>query len=262
VGDRPQVEAGLYEFLSTRFHAHEPMYFVYGGPDPDTKFQISLKYQLFSASAPIARTAPFAADLYLAYSQTSFWDIDGTSSPFVDTSYRPELMYQIGPKAAQWLPGMSRFDLQAGLKHESNGKAGVDSRTINTAYVSPILTFGNDGRQADIDRNQFFISLAPRVWMYLTDMEDNPDIYHYRGYGDIKLVAGWRGGFQAALVGSVGNDWDKGALQVDLTYPLQKLAIRDLGMYLDAQFFTGFGENLLGYNESRTAFRMGLSLVR
>jgi outer membrane phospholipase A len=144
------------------------------------------------------------------------------------------------------------------LKHESNGKAGADSRSLNIAYISPIFTFGDDGRQyrAD-DPNEFFVAIAPRVWMYLTDMNDNPDLYHYRGYGDIRLVAGWRGGFQAAFIGRMGNDWDKGALEVDLTYPLQKLAIRDLGMYLHAQLFTGYGESLLDYNESDTTFRMG-----
>jgi outer membrane phospholipase A len=71
-----------------------------------------------------------------------------------------------------------------------------------------------------------------------------------------------RGGFQAAFTGRVGNNFDKGSLQIDLTYPLQKLAVRDLGMYLHGQFFTGFGESLLEYDQSTTTFRLGLSLVR
>jgi outer membrane phospholipase A len=172
-------------------------------------------------------------------------------------------MYQLDPKRAAWLPGMTRFDLQAGLKHESNGQSGADSRSLNTAYISPIFTFGDDGMGAnDGGRDEFFVAVAPRVWMYLTDMPDNPDIYHYRGYGDVRLVAGWRGGFQTAVSGGFGNDWDKGWLQVDFSYPLQRFAIRDLGMYLYAQFFTGYGESLLDYNESSTTFRMGLSLVR
>ena len=263
VSDRPQVEAGLTEFLTTRFHAHEPIYFVAGPVDPNSKFQISLKYELFGEGGQVSQVAPWAPDLYVAYSQTSFWDIGGDSSPFFDSSYRPEFLYQSKPARAHWLPGMTRFDLQAGVKHESNGKAGADSRSLNTAYISPIFTFGNDGLPADIDNpNAFFIGIAPRVWMYLTPMPDNPDIYEYEGYGDIRLVVGWRGGFQAAFAVGVGNDWDKGSLQIDLTYPLQKLAIRDLGMYLDAQFFTGYGESLLDYDESTTAFRLGVSLVR
>ena len=79
---------------------------------------------------------------------------------------------------------------------------------------------------------------------------------------DLRVVAGWRGGFQAAFLARLGNDFDKGSLQVDLSYPLQRLAIRDLGMYLHGQFFTGYGESLLEYDESTTSFRLGLSLVR
>ena len=256
----PRIEAGLAEFLSTRFRAHEPIYFLSGPLEPNSKFQISLKYQLFGDGGDIARLVPPAPNFYVAYSQTSFWDIGGDSSPFFDSSYRPEFLYQLGPRKAHWLPGMTRFDLQAGLKHESNGKAGADSRSLNTAYICPIFTFGDDGESAN--PHDFFVALAPRLWMYLTEMSDNPDIYHYRGYGDIRLVTGWRGGLQAAFIGRMGNDWDKGSLEVDLSYPLQKLAIRDLGMYLHAQLFTGYGESLLGYNENDTTLRVGVSLVR
>jgi phospholipase A1 len=273
--DPPRVEAGLTEFLSTRFHAHEPIYFLAGPLNPNSKFQVSLKYQLFSDTGNVADAAPWASDLFVAYSQTSFWDIGGDSSPFFDSSYRPELLYQLGPRDARdvgWLPGVTRFDLQAGLRHESNGRDGPESRSLNIAYVSPIFTFGDDGvDNVRRDANDagggggggdFFVAVAPRLWMYLTDNSDNPDIYRYRGYGDLRLVAGWRGGFQAALTARLGNDFDKGALQVDLTYPLQKLAIRDLGMYLHGQFFTGYGESLIEYDESTTSFRLGLSLVR
>jgi outer membrane phospholipase A len=271
LNEESKVEAGLTEFLSTRFRPHEPMYFISGPTDPNTKFQFSLKYQIFSDHGQIDELAPWASNLYVAYSQTSFWDIGGESSPFFDSSYRPEFLFQLGPRRASWFDeiGMTRFDVQAGLKHESNGKDGLDSRSMNTVYISPILTFGDPGhdrlreqagRSAD---DTFFVAVAPRVWAYVLDIDDtNQDIYHYRGYGDLRLVAGWRGGFQAAFIGRLGNDWDKGSLQVDLTYPLQKLAVRDLGMYLHAQLFTGYGESLLEYNESDTTFRMGLSLVR
>ena len=269
--DPPRVEAGLAEFLSTRFHAHEPIYFLAGPLNPNSKFQVSLKYQLFAEGGDIDRAAPWASDFFVAYSQTSFWDIGGDSSPFFDSSYRPEFLYQLGPREVRdvdWLPGVTRFDLQAGLRHESNGRDGPESRSMNIAYVGPIVTFGNDGvadgpTDAPGGRpHDFFLAVAPRLWMYLTDNDDNPDIYQYRGYGDLRLIAGWRGGFQAAFTVRMGNDFDKGALQVDLTYPLQRLAIRDLGMYLHGQFFTGYGESLIEYDQSTTSFRLGVSLVR
>ena len=255
--DRPKTESGLVEYLATRFSAHEPIYFLGGAVTPSVKFQISLKYQLLSPEGSIAQALPWASNFYLAYSQTSFWDIGGESNPFFDSSYRPAALYEQTWLGVHWLPAMSRFDVQAGLQHESNGKGGGDSRTINIAYVRPVFTFGDSG-----SGRGFFVAVAPRVWAYVFSLRDNPDIADYRGYGDLTLITGWRGSLQLAAMGRMGNDWDKGALQLDLTYPLRQITAKNLDLYLDAQFFTGYGESLLEYNESTTTFRIGVSLVR
>ena len=257
--DRATVEAGLAEFFATRFSAYEPIYFLAGPAEPEAKFQISLKYQVFNPSGSLGGANPWLSDFYLAYSQTSFWDLGkNNSSPFFDSSYRPEVLYQVESTTASWL-GQSRFDFQAGVQHESNGKSGLDSRSLNIAYIRPILTWGDDGTRGS--RN-FFIAVAPRLWMYTTDLDDNPDIYQYRGYGDLKVIAGWRGGLQLAAMARVGNDFDRGALQLDLTYPLRALSSKNVDLYLDAQFFTGYGESLLEYDKRESAFRIGVALVR
>ena len=66
------------------------------------------------------------------------------SAPFLDTSYKPELLYSwqrvIGGQTTNWL----ELDLQGGLKHESNGKDGANSRSLNIAYLRPTLTLGRD----------------------------------------------------------------------------------------------------------------------
>ena len=97
---------------------------------------------------------------------------------------------------------------------------------------------------------------------YLSNLDDNPDIADYRGYGDLRIVTGWRGGFQLAAVGRMGNDWDKGALELDLSYPLRNITGGNLDLYLYGQFFTGYGESLLRYDDSDTTFRLGVALVR
>ena len=62
--------------------------------------------------------------------------------------------------------------LRAGYEHESNGKDGVNSRSINTLFVQPVWRAGfSDGRT--------FI-FAPKVYGYL-EKSDNPDIQNYRG---------------------------------------------------------------------------------
>lgn len=44
----------------------------------------------------------------------------------------------------RWGKGF-RLDLQAGVFHESNGKGGADSRSLNTAYVQPTFVVGKEG---------------------------------------------------------------------------------------------------------------------
>jgi phospholipase A1 len=254
----PKTEGGLVEFLATRFSANEPIYFLWGPERPSIKFQISLKYQPFGPDGELAKVAPWISNFYLGYSQTSFWDVAGNSSPFFDTSYRPQVMYQWTDADAPWLPGMSRFDVQAGLQHESNGRGGAESRSLNIVYVRPVITFDPGTR----DSRDFFVAVAPRLWCYVFGLSDNPDIADYRGYGDLQLITGWRGGFQAAMIGRIGDDWDKGSFELDLSYPLRNITRRTLDMYLYAQFFTGYGESLLGYNDSDTSWRIGLALVR
>jgi len=39
---------------------------------------------------------------------------------------------------------------------------------------------------------------------------------NYRGYFDLKLIFGQADGLQAAFTGRVGDDWDKGSVQMDL----------------------------------------------
>ena len=257
--DRATVEAGLAEFFATRFSAHEPIYFLAGPSEPEAKFQISLKYQLFNPEGTLVRQHPWLSDLYLAYSQTSFWDLgESNSSPFFDSSYRPEALYQVESPGATWL-GQSRFDFQAGVRHESNGRSGLESRSLNIAYLRPIFTWGDDGTHGSRD---FFIAVAPRLWAYAGDLDDNEDIYQYRGYGDLKVIVGWRGGLQLSAMARIGNDFDRGALQLDLTYPLRALSSKNVDLYLDAQLFTGYGESLLEYDQSETNFRIGVALVR
>ncbi|HEX8522188.1 MAG TPA: phospholipase A [Tepidisphaeraceae bacterium] len=253
----PVVEAGLVETFAARFSPHEPIYFLWGPDDPQIKFQFSLKYQIFSAKGSWAEAAPLISGFHLAYSQTSFWDINSDSSPFFDTSYRPELLYLWERPNTHWLPNQSRFDLQLGLQHESNGRSGGTSRSYNIAYVRPVFTFGDTGKSGNI-----FLTIAPRIWAYVGSVEDNPDMAEYRGHGDLRIIVGQRDGLQLAAIARVGDDWDRGSIELDASYPLHKFTKGNLDLYLFAQYFNGYSESLLEYNQSTSAFRVGIALVR
>ena len=156
-----------------------------------------------------------------------------------------------------------QLGLQAGLQHESNGQDGLDSRSVNYVYVRPSFTFGATAGDEDQAAWAGCSSpSAPRLHAYVGHDEDNPDIEEFRGYGDLQLIVGQRRGLQLAAIGRIGSDWDKGSLQLDLTYPLRPLLQDNVDIFLHGQFFTGYGESLLLYDESDTTFRMGVSLIR
>lgn len=257
---QPNVEGGLVEFLADRFSPHEPIYFLWGPDDPQVKFQVSLKYQVFTPDGNLADALPWVSNFYIAYTQQSLWNIREPSGPFFDTSYRPELIWLYEQPDAHWLPGLSRFDLHLGLQHESNGRSGASSRSVNIAYVRPVFTFGDGGGSRGADK--FFMTVAPRVWGYLYRLDENPDIDEFRGYGDVRLIVGWRDGLQLSANYRPGADWDTPALELNLSHPLRKFTGGSVDMYVYAQYFTGYGESLIGYDERGDSFRIGLALVR
>jgi outer membrane phospholipase A len=201
------------------------------------------------------------------------------SSPFLDTSYKPEIFYLWQRvdrgRWADWV----RLDLQGGLQHESNGNPEVNSRlldlgnrvsyytlddsgnqqfktsrSMNMVYLRPTVTFGKaDGLQ---------LALSPRVWEYVGDLDDNPDLPFYRGYADLRVTVGWAKGLQLTTTGRLGNEGNRGSLQFDLSYPLMRLFSGSLSVYLYAQYFTGYGESLLLYDRRSDALRFGFALYR
>jgi outer membrane phospholipase A len=240
-------------FFKEHISGYEPFYFIAGTKSPNAKFQISFMYQLLYNEGPLAAEAPALKGFNLAYTQTSLWDWNAPSAPFFDTSYKPEFLYAWERVAGGQPPNWYQLDLQGGLKHESNGKDGTNSRSLNIAYLQPRLILGrDDGLQ---------LTLQPRTWVYLGDLNDNPDIADYRGYADLRAIVGWKRGLQLSALGRMGKDANHGSLQLDLTYPMMKI-FGSFSLYLDAQYFTGYGESLLEYNQRSEAFRVGFALYR
>lgn len=241
-------------FFREHFFPHEPLYFVAGTESPNAKFQVSFKYQLFSKRWPGHHWSRSVTNLFIGYTQTSLWDWNRPSAPFFDSSYKPELLYSVVLRERREASDWVRVSLQAGVQHESNGRDGASSRSLNNAYVRPTLQLGREGG--------FQVSLAPRVLVYLGDLSDNPDIGDYRGHLELRGVFGWQDSIQASIVGRIGDDLDRGNMQVDLTYPMWKLPVFKSNVFLDVQYFNGYGESLLLYNQRSWAVRAGFALSR
>jgi len=234
--------------------SYDPMYFAVGvGTNSETtsKFQLSLKLQFFTEDSSLARRTPFLHDLYFGYTQTSLWNLAQTSSPFYDTSYQPRLFYY-SPQIWESSGRGVRLGLETGLGHESNGRSGEDSRSVSTAYVKPIFTLGEPAA--------WHWTIAPKLLAYL-NTTDNPDIADYRGYAELEVAYGKDDSWQFKVWGRKGPAGF--ATQVDVTYPLPGLTFGNLNGYLLLQYFDGYGESLLSYNQRmKSQFRLGLAVIR
>ncbi|MCB5187524.1 phospholipase A [Methylobacillus caricis] len=231
---------------------NEPTYFLVGSSDEhgaDARFQISFKYRPFEPQGSVAQFAPFLSNLYFAYTQTTLWDIGGDSSPFRDTSYRPSVFYRWAGSARGVFPD----EWRVGLEHESNGQGGLDSRSMNVAYIRPswYLDLANGKR----------LTLFPKIYGYL-DKEDNRDIQRYRGYVDWQVRYGREDGLMVnGLYRQGTGGYATG--QLDISYPLSDRILSRMGTFAHLQIFSGYGETLLDYNRERDMqIRLGISVSR
>ncbi|MCB5184302.1 phospholipase A [Methylobacillus gramineus] len=231
---------------------NESTYFLVGSSHDqgaDARFQISFKYRPFEPQGSVAQFAPFLSNLYFAYTQTTLWDIGGDSSPFRDTSYRPSLFYRWAGESRGIFPD----EWRVGVEHESNGQGGVDSRSLNIAYVRPswYLDLANGKR----------LTLFPKIYGYI-EKDDNPDIQKYRGYVDWQVRYGRDDGLMINGLYRQGNaGYATG--QIDVSYPLSDRILSRMGTFAHLQLFSGYGETLLDYNRDRdTQIRLGISISR
>ena len=269
------------ENMRRHISGYDPIYFAVGWRERfNARFQFSFKYRVFERSITQEPWwAVLGRDLYVAYTQTSIWDLESFSNPFSDTSYKPTLfLLHDFPRA----PGNAwSFSLQGGAQHESNGKGGgatpavpltglisaanalrhsTDTRSFNTLYVSPRARWTDD--------EGHFFEARGRLSAYFQE-DENPDIAQYRGYAELTLRGGYDRGPQLSIH-LRGRPDAHGSVEFNFTWPanqtplLKRLEfLRTLGGYAQVQYFNGYGESLLDYDvRRRDQLRFGMMIVR
>src|SRR3546814_9677101 len=94
-----------FDNFRSAISSFEPVYFDIGSKgDTNARFQLSFKYRLFNPTDPLH--PEFIDNLYLGYTQTSLWDLEGDSMPFIDTTYNPSLFWR---KDKLWETGDQRW---------------------------------------------------------------------------------------------------------------------------------------------------------
>ncbi|MFC4298100.1 phospholipase A [Castellaniella hirudinis] len=242
---------GLSPFDTFRnaISSYEPIYFAVGNRDgANARFQVSFKYRLFSPDDPAH--PGFMDNWYFGYTQTALWDLHSDSIPFVDTTYNPSLFWA---RDALWSTDDKRWSLglNTGFEHKSNGKAGDDSRSINDLYVQPEFNHRFDGGST--------LSFQPRFKYYVWTDRD----MGYRnalGYADWKLRWAQDDGLILSGLYRQGTE-GRSATQLEAAWPLKRTFLHMNG-HLYVQYFRGYGETLLGYDQkSDPQFRIGIALV-
>jgi outer membrane phospholipase A len=243
----------LFQPYAVNYSTYEPTYFVVGTDPAKSRFQISFKYRLFNPSGSLSQDFPGLRGLYFAYTQSSFWDLATVSTPFEDTSYKPELflLSQNWSARPKWMQGLF---LQGGLQHESNGRGEDFSRSTNTFYIKPTMIF--------FDKNsELGLQISPKFKAYFYNDDDtNPDLPDYRGHAELEL----RLGKAAGLVLSTQLRFaEKGtSVQADLTYPISKLLKNNFDLFFQVQYSNSLAESMINYRQRTEAVRLGFSFVR
>lgn len=238
-----------FERFRNAISPYEPVYFDVGGnANKFARFQISLKYRLFTPNDP--QKPGFADNIYVGYTQTSLWDLSSDSRPFVDTSFKPSLFWR---QDAVWRKDGSPFFLgfQGGVEHESNGKSGDDSRSLNFFYVQPEFNYRLGHGST--------LTFSPRVKHYFA-YSSTPDYGDYAGNVDWRLRWAQDNGLVLTAMYRRGKQ-NRYTTQLEAAWPLKRTFLNMNG-YFHVQYFKGYGETFLGYQEkSGSQIRFGLALV-
>lgn len=195
--------------------------------------------------------------LWFGYTQKSYWQLfnSGLSRPFRVTDHEPEVIY-IYPHQIPLADGWSYRLSGLGLVHQSNGQALPLSRSWNRVYLMGAAekTLGQDAS----------LMLQGRLWRRLRESsgdDDNPGIEDYVGRAE--LTGSWQISKSQALSLTLRHSLRqaaRGSARIDWTLaPASSPNYTGLRYHL--QWFSGYGDSLLDYNQKRNVLSVGLSLV-
>lgn len=227
------------------FSLYKDTYFVGGtvlGGEPtvhnsDVKFQISFQQRLTKS------VLPWHSYLYLFYTQKALWNVLERSLPFHDLNFNPG----IGVSRHIILKNRLVGKMTLMIEHESNGRDETASRSWNKvslageAYISP------------------FLMAHAKFWIPIVDGKYNRDILKYSGISQagfqaISLDDKWV--LDMTLVKRQGWNFNFNTI-VQLGYRIN----HNSNQFIMVQYYNGYGETLLDYNQYHSRIRVGL-LIR
>ena len=222
------------------FSLFKDNYFVGGIPigekitsrNSDVKFQISVSQRLTKSKLP------FDSYLFLQYTQKAFWNVFQESLPMRDLNFNPGI--GLGHLIIRKNKYIGKAYVM--IEHESNGKDSVDNRSWNKLTLGAAVLLNKNWEV------QF------KGWIPVIDGKENDDILKYNGI--FQVAANYRTDNKRLNLGLILTKrltWFSFNTQVELSYKFNN----NENQYFFVQYYNGYGENLLEYNQFRSILRVG-----
>ncbi len=200
----------------------------------DVKFQISLAIRLTNA------TLPWNTFLFLMYTQKTFWNVFERSMPMRDLNFNPG----IGLSKPFFNKGRYLGKMTLLLEHESNGRDGEESRSWNRISLSGSTMVTE------------WLMVHSKFWIPIVDGENNRDILDYTGLFQTGFVLNSRDKkFSGGITLIKRRGWN---LNFNTIAEFAWRVHEKTNLNLFAQYYNGFGESLLDYNQFHSRLRVGL----
>lgn len=202
------------------------------GHNSDVKFQLSISQRLTKSKLP------FDSYLFIQYTQKAFWDVFRESLPMRDLNFNPGI--GLGHLIIRHNKYIGKAYLM--LEHESNGRDSIDSRSWNKITLSCALVLNGNWE------TQF------KTWIPIIDGENNKDILKYNGI--FQFAVNYRTCNKRLQIGALITQrkaWFGFNTQLELSYKFNKRE----NQFFFIQYYNGYGENLLEYNQYKNMLRVG-----
>lgn len=205
----------------------------------EAKYQISFRVPLITGILDDSTT------LWFGYTQKSFWQVYDTdeSAPFRETNYEPEIFVR---QRLGWDLGPGQLtSVSLGLNHQSNGQSEPRSRSWNRIKGNIAYAY-----------NRWLFMVSP--WYRLPEDDsdnNNPDMDKYVGYADYMAVYKWNDDHvvSARLLNNLRSD-NKTSVELGYSFPMGDT----IKGYI--QYYNGYGESLIDYNERTHRIGIGIML--
>ena len=222
------------------FSLFKDNYFIGGIPigekitsrNSDVKFQISVSQRLTKSKLP------FDSYLFLQYTQKAFWNVFQASLPMRDLNFNP------GIGLGHLIIRKNKYIGKAYVmvEHESNGRDSSENRSWNKLTLGAAVLLNKNWEV------QF------KGWIPVIDGKENDDILKYNGI--FQVAANYRTDNRRLNLGLILTKrltWFSFNTQVELSYKFNN----NENQYFFVQYYNGYGENLLEYNQFKSILRVG-----